>query len=367
MSSQTRPYNFSAGPAMLPESLLLEAQSQLLNWNDTGVSMLEVGHRSASFQALMDDTQATLRALLSIPENYAVLFLGGAARAQFSMIPMNLLNADEQAAYLVSGVWSSMAYAEACKLKQAYCIATSEASHYTTLPDYHVQSLRSNTRYVYYTPNETVNGVRFSPVPVCGTIPLIADMTSCLLTEPINIADYGLIFAGAQKNIANAGLTIVIIRNDLLDSLPTPAIPTMMDYRVHVQHNSLYATPPTFNCYIANRMFHWISAQGGVDALYKINCEKAARLYQAIDESTFYSCPIEKSARSIVNVCFKLNRPELEDEFLYRATQQGLYGLKGHKLVGGLRASLYNAMPLLGVEALINFMHDFSRVYSECV
>lgn len=358
---QTRAYNFSAGPATLPESLLLEARAELLNWNGLGLSVMEISHRSAPFLAIMDDAEASLRSLLAVPDHYHVLFLGGAARTQFAMIPMNLLAPDAEAAYLISGCWSTMAYTEACRLKKAYCVATSESSHFTTLPDYHPAALHPDTTYLYYTPNETVDGVRFPTVPSCGEVPLIADMTSCLLSEPINVTDYGLIFAGAQKNIAPAGLTVVIVRADLLKNTPEPVIPTMLDYRIHAAKHSSYATPPTFNCYMAGKMFHWIEAQGGVDALYQINCLKAAKLYQFIDESSFYHSQVAVDARSIVNVCFTLSQPERIDEFVQQATRRGLFGLKGHTLVGGLRASIYNAMPMAGVDALIAFMREFSQ------
>jgi len=357
---KTRAYNFSAGPATLPESILLEARAELLNWHGLGLSVMEISHRSAPFQAVMEDAEASLRSLLAIPDHYHVLFLGGAARTQFAMIPMNLLSPASQAAYLISGCWSSMAYKEACRLKKAYCVGSSEASDFTTLPDYHADALHPDTSYLYYTPNETINGVRFPYVPACGSVPLIADMTSCLLSEPINVTDYGLIFAGAQKNIAPAGLTVVIVRADLLENAADPVISTMLDYRTHTASHSSYATPPTFNCYMAGKMFHWIKTQGGVDALYQKNCAKAAKLYQFIDQSSFYHCSVATDARSIVNVCFTLSQPDRTDEFIRQALRRGLYGLKGHALVGGLRASLYNAMPMAGVDALISFMDEFS-------
>jgi phosphoserine aminotransferase len=357
----TRVYNFSAGPAMLPEPILKAAQAELLDWHSLGMSVMEISHRSADFKTLMSQAEQQLRALLSIPSNYHVLFLGGAARTQFAMIPMNLLQAEQQAAYIVSGVWSSMAFDEACKLKQAYCVASSAATKFTTLPQYAPHDLQPETAYLYFTPNETINGVRFSTPPASPSIPLVADMTSCLLTEPICVKDYGLIFAGAQKNIGPAGLTIVIVRQDLIKHPSLSVIPTMLDYRTHAAHASLYATPPTFNCYMALKMFDWIHAQGGVNALYEQNKAKAARLYQAIDSLASFECRIENSARSMVNVCFQLTEPEREAAFLQQAEQRGLYGLKGHRLVGGLRASLYNAMPMAGVDALIDLMRVFSK------
>ena len=312
---------------------------------------------------LIVEDEADLRELISIPTHYHVLFLGGAARTQFSMVPMNLLVHGQKAGYLISGIWSSLAYEEACKLKQAYCVASTQQTDFKRVPDESLWKLQKNTTYVYYTPNETINGVRFSETPNVGDLPLIADMTSCLLSEPINVADFGLIFAGAQKNISIAGLTIVIIRADLLEKSTDSAIPTMMDYRIHVANKSLYATPPMFNCYVAQKMLTWVKAQGGIDALYQINCQKAAKLYQYIDASSFYQSTVDVKARSIVNVCFSMIRQDLENEFLIGANQRGLYALQGHRTVGGLRASLYNAMPMAGVDALITYMHDFSEEY----
>lgn len=357
----TRTYNFGAGPAMLPESILKSAQEELLDWHNSGMSILEVGHRTPEFMALLRHAEETLRKLLGIPANYQVLFLGGAARTQFAMIPMNLLQPGEQAGYLDTGIWSHMALLEAQHLKKAYCIASDEQNGYKSIPEPKTWNIKENTAYIYYTPNETVNGVRFSFVPNTKEIPLIADMTSCLLSEPINIRDYALIFAGAQKNIANAGLTIVIIRDDLLAKIPNPPIPTMLNYKMQAEHHSLYATPPVFNCYLAAKMFDWLKAKGGVDALFKQNCEKAAKLYQYLDSNGFYTTSVNKEARSIMNVCFSLKNIALEDQFVQQAQLSGLSSLKGHRFVGGIRASLYNAMPMAGVDALIQFMTEFAK------
>lgn len=357
----SRVFNFGAGPAMLPESVLKEAQVELLDWHHLGVSILEVGHRSSEFSALLNHAEQSLRELLSIPQNYHVLFLGGAARTQFAMIPMNLLHPEEQAGYLVTGTWSHMALAEAQHLKSAYCIASDEENGYKTIPDPKHWFLKENTSYVYYTPNETVNGVRFPYVPKTKGITLIADMTSALLSEPIDINNYGLIFAGAQKNIANAGLTIVIIRDDLLDRLPDPPVPTMLDYKIQAEHHSLYATSPVFNCYLANKTFDWIKEQGGVEEIYRLNCQKAEKLYHYLDNTDFYVTSVDPKVRSIVNVCFSLKNEKLENDFFRLAQLRGLYALKGHRLVGGVRASLYNAMPMAGVDALIEFMSEFAK------
>ncbi|MBA2711061.1 MAG: 3-phosphoserine/phosphohydroxythreonine transaminase [Tatlockia sp.] len=359
----TRGFNFGAGPSMLPDSILTEVQNELLDWQHLGMSVLEIGHRSAPFTDMMQETEHLLRELLAIPNNYHVLFLSGAARAQFAMIPMNFLAKGEQAGYLITGIWSNLAYQEAFRLKEAYCITNGEKNGFTFIPAYEEWQIKKNSRYVYYTPNETVNGVRFVNPPKLSGTPLIADMTSCLLTEPINIDDFGLIFAGAQKNIANAGLTIVIVSEELLSTISNEKIPTMFDYRTHSSTHSSYATLPTFNCYLANKMFRWIKNQGGVKALYQINRQKAELIYNCLDNSDFYYCQIEKEARSLVNVCFTLNNSTYENLFLEEAKAKGLFSLKGHRSVGGLRASMYNAMPLEGAERLAEFMTDFARKY----
>lgn len=361
----TRIYNFGAGPAMLPEPILKEAQEEFLNWRNLGVSILEVGHRTPDFIELLEHAEHSLRRLLSIPQNYQVLFLGGAARTQFAMIPMNFVHPEEQSAYLISGIWSHMAFQEAQILKRAYCLANEESTGYTSIPDEKKWPLQEKTAYVYYTPNETVNGVRFPYVPKTGTVPLIADMTSCLLTEPIDITQYGLIFAGAQKNIANAGLTIVIVRDDLLKKVPMPSIPTMLNYKTQAEHHSLYATPPVFNCYLAAKMFDWVHSEGGVEAFFERTCLKAAKLYQYLDASDFYTTDVAREARSLVNVCFSIKNKALIEQFITKAEERGLYALKGHRLVGGLRASLYNAMPLAGVTALVDFMSEFAKEHHE--
>jgi len=356
-----RIYNFGAGPATLPESILKQAQEELLDWHDLGMSILEVGHRTPQFITLLNKAEQDLRDLIQIPSNYKVLFLGGAARTHFAMIPMNFLDRQEQAGYLLTGIWSKMALLEAQKLKNAYVVTSDETNGYKSIPDPKSWQIKNKTSYLYYTPNETVNGVRFPYVPDVAGIPLIADMTSCLLSEPIDITQFGLIFAGAQKNIANAGMTVVIVRDDLLATVPNPVIPTMLDYRIQAENNSLYATPPVFNCYLAAKMFSWVKEQGGVQALYEQNCKKAQALYQFLDATDFYTTTVSKEARSLMNVCFGLQKQDLEDQFIQQANQRGLCALKGHRVVGGFRASLYNAMPMAGVTALISFMADFAK------
>lgn len=356
-----RGFNFGAGPSMLPEPVLREVQAELINWHDLDMSLMEIGHRTPDFQELLAEAESDLRQLLDIPSDYEVLFLGGAARTQFSMVPLNLLNEQQTSGYLISGIWSKMAYEEAVKIKKAYCVASSEEHEFSCVPEFDAGMIEKNTRYLFYTPNETVNGTRFPYTPNTGGVPVIADMTSCLLSEPINIRDYALIFAGAQKNISIAGLTIVIMQGDLCAQQRLPRIPTIFDYQTHISHRSLYATPPTFNCYVAAKMFKWVKAQGGVGALYEVNCKKAELLYGYIDASEFYQATIQPESRSLMNVCFKLLSPELENLFVEEARAHHLYALKGHRMVGGIRASLYNAMPLEGVEQLIKFMQAFSE------
>lgn len=362
--TKSRVYNFGAGPATLPESILKQAQDELLNWQHLGMSVLEVGHRTPEFTHLLHHAEQSLRDLIQIPINYKVLFLGGPARMQFAMIPLNLLGKNDEAGYLETGVWSQMALAEAKLLKKAYRVASGAETNFTSVPDASSWNIKKSAKYIYYTPNETVNGLRIPFVPKTSGIPIIADMTSCLLSEPIDVNQFGLIFAGAQKNIANAGLTIVIIREDLLEQASIDPIPTMLNYKFQAHHHSLYATSPVFNCYLADKMFDWIKAQGGVEALYKQNCLKAAKLYQYLDNSDFYRGTVAKEDRSIINICFTLNNKSLEDQFIATATQNGLAALKGHRFVGGLRASLYNAMPMAGVNALIDFMTHFAQEHS---
>ena len=341
-------YYFGAGPAVLPDEILEKAASALLNFKETGLSILEIGHRTELFTSLLDAARKDLRALLNIPENYQILFLGGAARQQFSTVPLNLISRKkEKAAYICSGLWSELAFEEAKRFSDAYVAKNS--------------AYQSDTAYLYYTPNETVDGVRIAR-PEVEDIPLVSDMTSCFLSEPIAVEKFGLIFAGAQKNIGPAGLTLVLIRDDLLDIIPKHTVPVMSDYRVHAKYQSVYATPPVFQCYMAAEMFRFIKAKGGVEAMHEINQAKAKKLYDYIDASIHYDSlvpPDNREARSIMNVCFSMRDKSKEARFLEIAEQKGLKGLKGHRLRGGLRASLYNAMPMAGVDALIECMDTF--------
>lgn len=365
-----RPYYFGAGPAALPEVVLRQVQEELLDWQGKGLSILELGHRTSDFVALMDRLEAHFRALLSIPSDYHVLFMGDPARSQFGMIPLNLLEEDEQAGYWVTGLWSQLALQEASKLKRAYCIASTEATGFREAFAETTWKLKDKTAYVYYTPNETVNGVRFAEPPCVGDIPLVADMTSCLLTEPLCVEAYGLIFAGAQKNLANAGLTVVIIADRVLKKIKQKKLPTMWDYRTWVESRSLFVTPPTFNCYVMLKVLEWVKEKGGVEYMYAQNLKKAQILYDYLEHSKCFINDIKKEARSFVNVPFRLresltspNPCQKEAAFLAFARKRGLVGLEGHRTVGGLRASLYNAMPVEGVAALVECMHEFEEMY----
>lgn len=351
---------------MLPTEVLEEVQAEWLNWQGSGMSIMEIGFRTEAFMQMLQNATDLLRQLLQVPDSHEILFLGGAARLQFGMVPLNFLAKGQRAGYLVTGIWSSLAFQDALRIsgdQSAYCIASSEDKSYLSLPlqsEYHFED---NTAYYYYTPNETINGVRSDFKPSNRAVPLVADMTSCLLTEPLKVSDFELIFAGAQKNIANAGLTLVIVQKNWLEHIDNPNLSAMLDYRVHTRHHSLYATPPTFNCFMAYKMFQWIDKQGGVSTLYEKNRTKAQTLYDYLDASDFYRAPVVTNARSLVNICFATPSNSLDTQFVEKAAANGLLALRGHREVGGLRASLYNAMPLEGVEKLVSFMDDFARGY----
>lgn len=356
-----RVYNFSAGPAMLPVEVLAQAQSEFLNWQSLGLSVLEVGHRTKVFQRLLINASNQLRDILLIPPNYHILFLGSPARLQFSSIALNFINPGQQALYWITGLWSSTAHEEACHLNKKVVAAKNHQEIKEIISNANEQKIA----YFYFTPNETVQGIREQLPSLPESIPVVADMTSCLLTEPINIQDYSLIFAGAQKNIANAGLTTVIIKDDFLNSIKNKEIPSFLDYRIHVINKSLFCTPPTFNCYLADKMFKWIIDQGGLNYFYSLNQKKSRLLYDYIDDSSFYYCNIPKAKRSLVNICFDLHNSSLTETFLNQAAREHLVALEGHRSVGGLRASIYNAMPLKGVERLVEFMTIFASQYEE--
>ncbi len=358
-----RVYNFSAGPATLPEEVLSRAASEMLDYKGTGMSVMEMSHRSKEFISIAEQAEADLRELLNIPENYSVLFLQGGATSQFSMVPLNLLRGRNSADYINTGYWSRKAIAEAKKFCEVNIAASGEETNFTSIPPRDEWNLNPEAAYVHYTPNETIGGVEFHEVPDVGDLPLVADMSSTILSRPIDVSRFGLIYAGAQKNIGPAGLTIVIIRKDLLGGASSE-VPTMLNYETHAKAGSMYNTPPTYSWYIAGLVFQWLKEQGGLQRMAEINKRKAEKLYTFIDNSEFYNNPVDPACRSWMNIPFTLKNPELDGKFLELAREAGLVNLKGHRSVGGMRASIYNAMPEAGVDALIGFMREFEKKYS---
>jgi phosphoserine aminotransferase len=350
----SRPFNFGAGPAILPESVLKIAQDDMFNWQATGMSVMEVSHRSKPFMQLRDETEALLRQLMNIPTDYQVLFLAGGARTQFAMVPMNLLAQNSQADYLITGAWSQSAYDEALRY--------GKLSIAGRVPDPAQWQLNPNARYFYYTPNETLLGVEIKNTPNV-TVPIVADMTSCILSRDYDVKKFGVIFASAQKNVGQAGVTVVIVHKDLLTE-PFSYTPSMFDYRIHAKNQSLYNTSPTYAIYIMNLMLQWTQQHGGVAVMMQKNAQKSQLLYNYIDQHSFYTNTVAPEYRSTMNVSFNLPSKELEATFVADAAQSGLLALKGHSSVGGIRASLYNAMPLDGVEALVKFMEEFRKQYA---
>ena len=356
----SRPYNFSAGPAMLPEAVLEQAKAELLDWRGSGMSVMEMSHRGKEFISIAAQAEADLRELLNIPANYQVLFLQGGATGQFAVVPMNLLRGKTKADYLNTGQWSKKAISEAKKYCQVNVVASAEATKFTTIPPRQGWQCDPEAAYFHYTPNETINGVEFHQIPDVGDVPLVVDMSSTLLSRPLDVSKFGLIYAGAQKNIGLAGLTVVIVREDLIGQ-PLPSTPSLFDYKNQADNDSMVNTPPTYAWYIAGLVFQWVQALGGLEAMAKRNQRKAERLYAAIEQSGFYKNPVEPACRSWMNVPFTLPDPVLDKPFLAEAKAAGLLTLSGHRSVGGMRANIYNAMPEEGVQALIDFMGDFVR------
>ncbi len=356
----SRVYNFSAGPAALPTEVLEQAQAEMLDWNGSGMSVMEMSHRGKDYMSIAAKAEADLRQLMAIPDNYKVLFMQGGASSQFAMVPINLLNGKKTADYLLTGQWSKKAVAEAKRFCDVNLVADTTDSKFTTVPDESSLNFNPDAAYVHYTPNETIVGVEFPYIPDTGDVPLVADMSSSILSRQIDVAKFGVIYAGAQKNIGPAGLTIVIVRDDLIGNA-NPAMPVMFDYKTFADNESMYNTPPTYSWYFAGLVFDWGLKKGGLSALEAINQRKAEKLYKAIDDSAFYSNPVAKNGRSWMNVPFILANAELDAAFLEQAAANGLVTLKGHRSVGGMRASIYNAMPEEGVDALIAFMQEFER------
>lgn len=355
----TRHFNFCSGPAALPTAVLERAQRELIDYAGKGLSVMEMSHRSAEFVAIAEKAEADFRELLKVPSDYSVLFMQGGAASQFACVPLNLLGKGGKANYLDTGIWSQKAMKEAEHLGSGHLAAGSKHNGYTAVPAQGDIALSSDAAYLHYTDNETIGGLAFDYIPEVD-VPLVCDMSSSILSRPLDVSKFGVIYAGAQKNIGPAGITVVIVRNDLLDRA-RPETPTMLSYKTMADNGSMYNTPPTFAWYLSGLVFEWLKAQGGVEAMAEVNARKAAKLYAAIDDSGFYSNPIEKAHRSIMNVPFVLSDETLNAAFLREAEAAGLLNLKGHRSVGGMRASIYNAVPEEGVDALIAFMQDFER------
>lgn len=353
-------YNFSSGPAMLPKEVLYTARNELLNWHGIGISIMEVSHRGEEFKQVIEESEHDFRDLLAIPKNYQVLFLQGGARLQFSMVPMNLLESHRKAVYIASGVWSELAIEEAKIYCDVHLAANAKGLRYTSIPNQVEWDIPDHAAYFYYVDNETVNGIEFHYIPNTH-LPLVCDMSSNLLSRPSDVSRYGLIFACAQKNLGLAGLTLVIVREDLLGRKPLPMTPSYLRYSLHAKGHSLLNTPPTFAWYISGLVFKWLKEQGGIGAIAKQNKRKADKLYAAIDKSDFYHNSIDPQYRSRMNVIFTLADKNLNELFLKEAWKNGLTNLKGHRLLGGIRASIYNAMPEAGINALTNFMQQFEK------
>ena len=361
----SRVYNFSAGPAALPTEVLEQAQQEMLDWNGSGMSVMEMSHRGKDYMSIAAKAEAELRELMSIPDNYKVLFLQGGASSQFAMVPINLLKSPdgkkhESADYILTGQWSKKAVAEAKRYCNVNLIADTTDSKFTCVPDEASLNFDPKAAYVHYTPNETIVGVEFPYIPNTGNVPLVADMSSSILSRQIDVSKYGIIYAGAQKNIGPAGLTIAIVRDDLIGNADSD-MPVMFDYKTYADNDSMYNTPPTYSWYMAGLVFAWALKKGGLPAIEAINQRKAKKLYQAIEDSAFYSNPVDVNCRSWMNVPFILANADLDAAFIEQAAANGLVTLKGHRSVGGMRASIYNAMPEEGIDALISFMQEFER------
>ena len=356
----TRVHNFSAGPAVLPESVLQQAAAEMLDWHGSGMGVMEMSHRGPQFTAIAAEAHALLRELLQAPMNYKLLFMQGGALAENAIVPMNLLRGKASADYIDSGEWSRKSAQEARRYGGVNIAASGAASGYTAIPPRETWQLNANAAYVHICSNETIGGVEYAAAPDVGSVPLVADMSSSILSQPVDVSKYGVIYGGAQKNIGPAGLTLVIVRDDLLGQA-LPCTPTAFNYQVVADNGSMYNTPPTYAIYIAGLVFRWIKAQGGLAAMAAHNAAKADVLYSALDASSFYQAPVARDCRSRMNVTFRLPDERLDAPFLQGAESRGLVQLKGHRSVGGMRASIYNAMPLAGVQALVAWLREFEQ------
>jgi len=356
-----RVYNFNPGPAILPEPVLKEVQENLLALPGVGMSILEISHRSSTFENILNETINNLKKLANIPENYKILFLGGGASLQFSMVPLNLMPPKNKADYIVTGSWSKKAVKEAKRVGAVNIAPSTEDENFKRIPRQDELKLDPDAAYVHYTSNNTIYGTEWNYIPEVGNVPLVCDMSSDIFSYPFDVSKFGLIYAGVQKNLGPAGVTLVIIREDLLER-SQDTLHTMLNYKIHAENNSLYNTPPVFAIYIVGLVAKWLLNLGGLEAIAKLNDEKAKLIYDAIDNSNgFYKGHAEKDSRSKMNITFRLPSEELEKKFVKEATEQGLVGLKGHRSVGGLRASVYNAFPIEGAKALVEFMKDFQN------
>lgn len=354
-----RVYNFSAGPSMLPLPVLEKAAADLVCYGDSGMSVMEMSHRSPAFEAIIADAQALLRKVMNIPDNYKVLFLQGGASTQFAAVPLNLMNGSGKADYIVSGQFSKKAFKEAQKYGDVKCIASSEDKNFSYIPKITREDIRPDADYVHVCFNNTIYGTKFNYIPDTGDIPLVADMSSCIISEPVDVTKFGCIYAGAQKNMAPAGLTVVIVREDLIGKA-RPDIPVMLDYKTMADNDSMYNTPPCWAIYMAKLVYEWILDMGGLEAMKDYNVKKAALLYDYLDSQSYYIAPVVEECRSMMNVTFVTGDAELDKKFAKEADAAGFKNIKGHRSVGGMRASIYNAMPAEGVAALVEFMKKFA-------
>ena len=355
-----RVYNFNPGPAALPEEVLIKAQKEFVEYRNSGMSIMEMSHRSPEFQDIIDSAETALRDVMKIPANYRVLFLQGGASSQFAMVPLNLFRKSKKADYIHTGAWTKKAIPEASRYGTVNVIASSEDKNFNYIPKVDKSAFNSDADYFYICANNTIYGTRFTEFPDTGDVPLVADMSSNIMSEKVDVSKFGIIFAGAQKNLGPSGVTLVIIREDLIGHA-MDITPTMFDYKTHADGGSLFNTPPTFNIYMAKLVFEWVRDMGGLDAMEKHNFSKAKVLYDALDESSMFSATVAPQDRSIMNVPFVTGNPDLDARFISEAAEKGLVGLKGHRSVGGMRASIYNAVPAKAVDALVAFIRDFEK------
>ena len=358
--NMNRVFNFSAGPSMLPVSVLETCASEMMNYKDSGMSVMEMSHRSPVYDAIIKEAEAKLRELMNIPDNYKVLFLQGGASTQFAAVPLNLMNKNGKADYILSGQFSTKAYKEAQKYGDVVAAASSKEDNFSKIPATTRESFRPDADYVHICYNNTIYGTKFNYIPDTGDIPLVADMSSCIISEPVDVSKFGMIYAGAQKNMAPAGLTIVIIRDDLIGNA-RDICPDMLNYALMAENDSMYNTPPCYCIYVAKLVYEWILGMGGLDVMKEMNEKKAAYLYDYLDSQDYYIAPVEKASRSLMNATFVTGDADLDKKFASEAAKAGLVNLKGHRSVGGMRASIYNAMPYEGVVALVEFMKDFAE------